>query len=180
MAILDAAVSLLAESPDASVAAVGRAAGVTRQTVYAHFPSRQALLSAVLDRVTEESLAAMDAAEEGADSAIDALRRMIDASWRTGERYPLLADISTAAVDPEVDSERHLPVIERLIQLIERGQAAGEFAPEPPASWLASATVALGHAAAEEAVAGRFSRAEALAALHISLHRLLTAPSAPL
>ena len=194
-AILEAAVSVLGERPDASVAAIGRAAGVTRQTVYAHFPSRRALLSAVLDRATEESIAAMDAAERDADSALDALRRMMDASWRTAESFPSLAEIAADAADAErtdrtdrteraggagrsegaVENERrHLPVLERLVALIERGQRTGEFAPDLPAAWLASAVIALAHAAAREAAAGRFTQTESLAALQVGLARLLT------
>ncbi|OEV21023.1 TetR family transcriptional regulator, partial [Streptomyces nanshensis] len=61
--ILDAAIRLLNERPDASVEAVATAAGVTRQTVYAHFPSRERLLAATLDRLTERTAAAMAAAE---------------------------------------------------------------------------------------------------------------------
>ncbi|KAB8158376.1 TetR family transcriptional regulator [Streptomyces sp. 3MP-14] len=177
-AILEAAVSVLAERPDASVAAIGRAAGVTRQTVYAHFPSRRALLNAVLDRAAEESVAAMDAAEQGADSALEALRRMMDASWRAAESYPSLAEVAAEAAEAEgseEDARRHLPLLERLVALIERGQRTGEFAPDPPAPWLASAAIALAHAAAREASAGQFTPTESLAALHVGLARLLTA-----
>ena len=39
---------------------IARAAGVSRQTVYAHFPSREALLDAVVERATAEVTAALD------------------------------------------------------------------------------------------------------------------------
>jgi hypothetical protein len=41
---------------------VAAAAGVTRQTVYAHFPSRDALIGALLHAAGAETVAAMDAA----------------------------------------------------------------------------------------------------------------------
>ena len=61
-AILDAAIDLLAERPDASMADVAAAAGVARQTAYARYESRAALLSAVAGRALEQTLAALDAA----------------------------------------------------------------------------------------------------------------------
>ena len=44
---------------------IARAAGVSRQTVYAHFPSREALLDAVVERATAEVTAALDGAGLG-------------------------------------------------------------------------------------------------------------------
>ncbi|MGH3112703.1 MAG: TetR/AcrR family transcriptional regulator, partial [Gaiellaceae bacterium] len=62
-AILDAAIEVLSERPAASVEEIAGAAGVARQTVYAHYPSREALLQAVVDRALAETVAAIDAAE---------------------------------------------------------------------------------------------------------------------
>src|ERR687893_349782 len=80
--ILDAAVELLNSPADPSVEAIAAAAGVTRQTVYAHFPSRDTLLAAVLDRVTAETLATLDAVDLDAGSATEALLRLLDESAR--------------------------------------------------------------------------------------------------
>ncbi len=49
--IMDAARSILGKRPDASMEELAVAAGVTRQTVYAHFSSRDALIAAVFDAV---------------------------------------------------------------------------------------------------------------------------------
>ena len=68
-AILDAAARTLSVQPEASVEDIARAAGVSRQTVYAHFPSREALLDAVVERATAEVTAAFEAA------ALEACRR---------------------------------------------------------------------------------------------------------
>ena len=47
-AILDAATAALARDPDASINDIAQAAGVGRVTLYGHFGSRAALLSAVV------------------------------------------------------------------------------------------------------------------------------------
>jgi AcrR family transcriptional regulator len=62
VAILGAAAETLRATPDASVDDIARAAGVSRQTVYAHFPSREALLDAVVEQATAEVKAAFDRA----------------------------------------------------------------------------------------------------------------------
>ena len=50
-AILDAAEELLSQAGPASMAAVAARAGVSRVTVYAHFPTWEALLEAVVERL---------------------------------------------------------------------------------------------------------------------------------
>ncbi|MEU2896259.1 TetR/AcrR family transcriptional regulator [Streptomyces sp. NPDC001273] len=175
-AILDAAIRLLNIHPDTSVEAIATAAGVTRQTVYAHFPSREQLLTAALDRITEEAVAAMDAAGLDAGPAADALLRLLDASNRTAGRYPvLLQKISMLPADPHTDHERHAPVADRLKRVIRRGQETGEFDGGLSPDWLVAVTISLGHAAGGEVNAGRMSGEDAAEALHASLLRVLGA-----
>ncbi|MFI6285377.1 TetR/AcrR family transcriptional regulator [Streptomyces sp. NPDC051018] len=172
-AILDAAMRLLVENPDAGMGAIAAEAGVTRQTVYAHFSTRDDLLTAVVDRVTEETMAAMDAAalDEGPASA--ALVRLLDVSWRTFERHPVLLRTGSASMDQEDQRARHTSVADRLTRLIERGQEAGEFDAEQSPAWLVSATIALGHAAGDEVRAGRMSVAEAAEAARTAVLRVV-------
>lgn len=173
VAILDAAVQLLSTDPDASVEAVAAAAGVTRQTVYAHFPSRGQLLTAALDRVTEGSVAAMDAADPEGGLAADALLRLLDAGTRAARQYSgLIQRAASLPVSPQVDRERHGPVADRLERVIRRGQEAGEFDGRLSSDWLVAVTITLGHAAAAEVEAGRMSEREATEALHVSLLRV--------
>ncbi|MFF0477621.1 TetR/AcrR family transcriptional regulator [Streptomyces sp. NPDC004284] len=180
-AILDAATSLLSEQPDAGLAAVATRAGVTRQTVYAHFASREDLVGAVIDRVTQEAMAAMDAAELDAGPASAAVLRLLDIGWQTFERHTALLRAATPTA-AEHGGDRagadHEPVTDRLLRLIERGQRAGEFDPDQSPAWLVAATIALGHAAGEEAAAGRVPRDEAAASLRTSVLRALGAGGA--
>ncbi|HVC35581.1 MAG TPA: TetR/AcrR family transcriptional regulator, partial [Chloroflexota bacterium] len=53
------------------------AAGVTRQTVYAHYASRELLLGAVSDRARAEAIAAVDAAALDEDPPAVALARLL-------------------------------------------------------------------------------------------------------
>lgn len=147
-AILDAAIRLLNDQPEARMDTIAAEAGVTRQTVYAHFPSRAQLRSAALDRITEEAVAAMDAADLDSGPAADALLRLVDAAARTVGRYPHLVLWSDARTDTS-EEVRHAPVVERLRRVIHRGQLAGEFDDTLPTDWLVSVVIAVGHVEAE-------------------------------
>ncbi|MEI5101979.1 TetR family transcriptional regulator [Streptomyces sp. PmtG] len=176
-AVLDAAVSLLGERPDAGMAAVAAAAGVTRQTVYAHFSSRDDLLTAVVDRVTEKVSEAMDAAAADAGPPPEALLRLLDAAWSVAETYPALIRLGGRPAPPEEDRSRHAPIADRVAGVLRRGRDAGDFDPRPALSWQVAAVIALNHATGDEVRAGRVPAAEATAALRAGLLRLL-APSA--
>jgi AcrR family transcriptional regulator len=174
-AILDAAVGVLTERPDASIEEIATVAGVSRQTVYAHYSSREALFNAVIDRVTEEAVAAIDAAELDEGPAVAALLRLLDAGWRTFECYRLLLDAASSLMSEQDAHDRHKPVLQRLERLVRRGQDAGEFDRRLPPTWLLAATIGLGHTAGEEVSAGRMTAEEATAALHHSVLRVFAA-----
>jgi AcrR family transcriptional regulator len=173
-AILDAAVRLLRERPEASLEAVARTAGVTRQTVYAHFSSRDELLAAAVDRVTTEAVASMDAAALDEGPAVAALLRFLDASWQAHEANAFLLQAAAArTIENQSGRERHEPVTDRLARLFERGIVTGEFVTRQDSRWLVAAVVALGHAAGDEITAGRLTAPESQAALRVSVFRLL-------
>lgn len=146
---------------------IAEAAGVTRQTVYAHYASREVLLGAVVDRATHDALAAIDAAELEQGPAPEALLRFLDAGWRTFESFPM---ISRQA--PHDEPERHGAVLDRLVRLVRRGQESGDFDSRLPPAWLLAATVALGHAAGDQVSTGRMTNEAASKALKRSVLRL--------
>src|ERR1700755_676235 len=53
--VLDAAVALLAQRPQATMQEVADASGLGRTTVYRHFPRRQDLIDALYEEVLRES-----------------------------------------------------------------------------------------------------------------------------
>ncbi|MGR4883738.1 TetR/AcrR family transcriptional regulator [Streptomyces sp. LARHCF249] len=183
--VLDAAVRLLRQRPDAGMEAIAKAAGVTRQTVYAHFASRERLLAAAVDRITADAVAALDAAVLDEGSATAALLRFLDVSWRSFEDNAPLLQAAAGAPAPEARDrdglapDPHGPVIERLTRLVERGQRAREFSSGLSPHWLVCAMVALGHAAGEEAASGRMTHADAEAAARVSVLDLLGARPGP-
>jgi AcrR family transcriptional regulator len=177
-AILDAAMRVLGERPEASVDEIASAAGVSRQTVYAHYSSREALLKAVIDRVTDEVVAAMDAASLDEGPAAAALFRLLDAGWHTMKRYPWL-QAAFAPIAQQEEDDLHQPILDRLARLIRRGQDAGEFDRRLSPTWLVATTIALGHAAGEEVGAGRMTADEATAALRHSILRVFGADEPP-
>ncbi|MEU4248466.1 TetR/AcrR family transcriptional regulator [Amycolatopsis sp. NPDC026612] len=87
--------------------AIAQVAGVTRQTVYAHFSSRHDLLTAVVDHATVEVVTALDAAGLDQGPAAEALLRIIGISWQILDRYPVL--LRPEVADGPGDAERHHP-----------------------------------------------------------------------
>jgi AcrR family transcriptional regulator len=170
-AVLDAAIQVLAGRPDASMDEIARAAGVSRQTVYAHFPSRDALIDAVIAHASTEFTRLLDGLDLEAAPPAQALTRLLDAGWQVAARYPFLW--LQPAVDPGKDADRHAPVLDRMLAIVRRGQASGDFDASVPAQWLLSASLALGRATEDEVKAGRMTIEQATQAMHQSVLRLL-------
>ncbi|MFB4303166.1 TetR/AcrR family transcriptional regulator [Actinomadura sp. NTSP31] len=162
-AILEAARTVLGERYDASMEEIATAAGVTRQTVYAHFPSRDALIAALIEAGAAEYSALLDAADLDTAPPADALARFLDAGWRFLSRYPLLLDPTLTGIPRPKTNDPHDVVPPRLERLIGRGQRAGDFDPALSAAWLTAAVIGLQHTAAAELSAGRLTAQEAAA-----------------
>jgi AcrR family transcriptional regulator len=175
-AILQAATETLNADPAASVEDIARAAGISRQTIYAHFPTRDALLDAIIERAAAEVTAAFDAAALDDLPPGEALVRLLEAGWQAAARYPLAWHLP--AVTAEQDASRHAPVLSRMLELIERGQESGDLGATLSPGWLLAACLALGRAAEEEVKAGRMTIDDATRAVHSSFLRLLGLPDA--
>src|SRR5580692_7968928 len=165
-AILNAARTVLGERPDASMEEIATTAGVTRQTVYAHFPSRDALIAALLHSAGAETIAAMDAARLDTVPPADALRQYFDIGWELIRRNPYLL---APALDrnPPGSDDSHQAGTSRLEQIIRRGQLIGDFDRTLPA-----AIIGLFRAAAEQVAAGRLTASKAATLLLDSTLRL--------
>ncbi len=152
---------------------IAKEAGTARQTIYAHFPSRDALISALVDRATERVLAAIDAADLDSGPADAALVRLLEAGWEAFDTDPFLLHLAQPDVTPERDRERHEPVMARLERVIVRGQRDGDLDPDLPVSWILAAVLGLAHAAGEEVRVGRMTSDQAVRILRVSIPRLV-------
>lgn len=169
--ILEAAAHTLADRPEASIEDIAKAAGVARQTVYAHYASRDALISAVLQRAMDEALSVLDAAHLDQGPPDAALERLIDLSWRTSQTHRVF-ELPAAPNDSTEEYEGHRPFLDRLERLIVRGQREGVIDQRLSPTWSVAAFIGLAHAAGDEVGAGRMRHEDALVALKRSLWRL--------
>jgi AcrR family transcriptional regulator len=145
-AILDATERLLRERPfgELSVGDIIDAAGVSRTSFYAHFPSRSAALAGCLGRVVDELAVAVDPflteAEHDPERAVRAsLERWVGLATAHG---PLLRTASEEwPHDPELRAlwfEVMASFSEPVARVIERARAAGAAPPGADAYALAA------------------------------------------
>ncbi|MGZ4289701.1 MAG: TetR/AcrR family transcriptional regulator [Gaiellaceae bacterium] len=158
-AILEAALEALASDPDASMAEIARRAAVVRATIYAHFPTRDALLDAVMEHAVTEVAQATSAAEPTRGEPEEALERVLRATWRELDRFHALLAINTSRLSAKELHRRHLPVMTQFAPLIERGQEKGVFRAGVPVSWHLAVLRAIVHAASAELQSGRLAQA---------------------
>ncbi|TYC15896.1 TetR/AcrR family transcriptional regulator [Actinomadura syzygii] len=133
------------QGTDASLRDVARRAGVGIGTLYRHFPTRDALLEAVLRTGLENMRAAAEKAIES-DSPRDALIGWLRLfSERSGACRGLPASVLGALGDDE--SELHASssaMMHAAERLLTRAQEAGEVRPDVTAEELFAASAALG------------------------------------
>ena len=164
-AILDAALEALASDPDSSMSEIARRAGVVRATIYVHFPTRTALLDAVMDYAIAQVVEAMRGAEPHRGEPAEALERVLRATWRQLAQFHGLLALNTARLSAEELHRRHVPMLDQIEPLIERGQKQGVFRSDLPVVWHLAVVRAIVHAASAAIQGGRIAEAEAEAAM---------------
>jgi AcrR family transcriptional regulator len=176
-AILDGAERLLRRGEQPSISAVAAEAGVSRPTVYAHFPDRPVLLRALVERTVRHAMSAIEAAEPDRGPAGDALGRLIAASWQQLAGHDDIARAAARALSPDAMREAHESARGVIGKLIERGRRDGSFRTDAPVGWLVTASLALIHAAAEAVRAGELDAAAAPETVSRSVSDLLRPPA---
>ena len=101
-AILDAAMSLLADDPAAALGDIAAAADVGRSTLHRYFPERIDLLRALALHVHAISNAAIARAEPDCGPPAEALRRVVECQLDLGPIVPFVYHDPVLAADPEV------------------------------------------------------------------------------
>ena len=164
-AILNAALEALASDPDSSMSEIARRAGVVRATIYVHFPTRESLLDAVMEHAVADVAEATRSAEPHRGEPVEALERVLRATWRELARFHALLALNTARLSAEELHRRHLPVLDQLEPLIERGQKQGVFRSDLPVAWHLAVIRAIVHTASREIQGGRIPESKAETAM---------------
>ncbi|WCB96456.1 hypothetical protein DSM104299_05215 [Baekduia alba] len=172
--ILDAAAALLARGAAASTTAVATEAGVSRPTVYAHFPTREALVEAVAERAIHRAAAALADAHLDEGSPLDALDRLVDVAWDHLDRGGAIARAVSDQLTTGARARAHTALRGPIGELLARGQATGAFRTDLPTPWLISSYFALMHACGEEVRAGTLDAADAVSVLRPTLRAVFT------
>lgn len=174
-AILEAAAASLSRNPDATLAQIAEAAGVGRITLYGHFPSRSALIEAVLAREVEAGETVLAGVDLSGDPR-HALARLVSSSWQQIERVGSVTIAAEEALAPERILQVHARPAARVDALVERGRAAGVFRTDLPTQWLVTTLHRVMHGAAEDLHAGRLTPEAAVPAIVGTILAAYTAP----
>ena len=133
--ILDVALEVLGQNPDAGMGDIASAAGVVRRTVYGYFPTRTDLVRTLAQRAVEEIAAVLDevnAPNAAADTVwVDFIARL----WPLAHRYRVLLALRRGEYGEEIHSLLG-PVDKILADLVQRGQDSEVFGRHLPADIL--------------------------------------------
>ena len=174
-AILDAAARCFAANSDVSMTGIAQAAGVGRVTLYAHFPSREALLGELMERNVANATVALDSADLEHGPADQALSRLLRNSWQILDRQHSLVGALLRHLPGDEVRKRHDPILRRIENLIARGRAEGTFRTDLPLRWLVTTVFTLTHAAVQQLDDGHLDSDAALVALEATLESVLRA-----
>jgi AcrR family transcriptional regulator len=156
--VLDAAVTLLAQRPQATMQEVAEASGLGRTTVYRHFPRRQDLIDALFAEVIRESTNTIAEAVRTAGSARELLCALGPRFIAIGDRYRFID------AHPELRVRALRPIDEisnPLETYLTKAQERGELRDDLPVSWILTTLRGLGVVAMIEVNAGRMTVEEA-------------------
>src|SRR3954471_7194613 len=133
--VLDAAVALLAQRPQATMQEVADASGLGRTTVYRHFPRRQDLIDALYEEVLRESGQTVREAIEQADNARQLLCDLGERVIAIGDRYRFL-DAHPELRDRTLSGSGYEESRAPLQTYLADAQARGEVRSDLPVSWM--------------------------------------------
>jgi AcrR family transcriptional regulator len=129
--ILDVALDVLGENPDAGMGDIASAAAVVRRTVYGYFPTRLDLVRSLTERAVAEVTAVLtevNALDAEADATWVAF---ITRLWPVAHRYRVLLALRRGEYGEAIHGLLG-PVDELLADLVKRGQDSDVFAKHLP------------------------------------------------
>ena len=152
-AVLEAAVRLLGERPEASMQEVADASGVGRTTVYRHFPNRDELVKGLFTRVINESMAMSWRLVEEDPPAADLYRQMGREALEITYRYRFLRAHNEWLEDAMTEAGVGLPN-DPMFDYLARAQKRGELRADMPPRWLFTVAHVVISAAVDQAADG--------------------------
>ena len=139
--LLTAAAEELAHNPEASMADVARAAGLTRATLYRHFRNRQSLLEAIQTEALVRAAEALVACRLEEGTALEAFRRAIDELGSHSMRFRIVL-MQAPDLNPGFLRQR-ARVLAPLVEVVKRGQVEGHIRSDLPPRWIVTAMASL-------------------------------------
>lgn len=133
--ILDVALDVLGENPDAGMGDIASAAGVVRRTVYGHFPSRLDLIRTLTERAVTEMTAVLTEVNASDAEADAAWAEFVARLWPVAHRYRVLLALRRGEYGEAIHGLLG-PVDALLAGLVRRGQDSDVFARHLPAGIL--------------------------------------------
>lgn len=133
--ILDVALDVLGENPDAGMGDIGAAAGVVRRTVYGHFPSRLDLVRTLTERAVTEMTAVLTEVNASGAEADATWAEFVARLWPVAHRYRVLLALRRGEYGEAIHGLLG-PLDELLADLVKRGQDTDVFAQHLPAGIL--------------------------------------------
>ncbi|MFJ6615931.1 TetR/AcrR family transcriptional regulator [Streptomyces sp. NPDC091289] len=134
--ILEVALTELLRTPEASMNQIALAAGLSRRTMYGHFPNREALVEAIIGEAIAAVEQAHSAGREGVTEPAEALARSLLAVWEVVDRYRLLLSLAQQSLTMKGIRDRLGAVHKAGTQLIQRALEDGSFSSPLPAEGL--------------------------------------------
>jgi len=152
--ILDVALEVLGQNPDAGMGDIASAAGVVRRTVYGHFPTRTDLIRSLTQQAVNEVAAVLTEANASDGAAEAVWVDFIAGLWPLTHRYRVLLALRRGEYGEEIHSLL-VPVDQILAELVQRGQESEVFGRHLPADILSQIAYAAVFAIADNDLSNR-------------------------
>ena len=152
--ILDVALEMLGQNPEAGLGDIASAAGVVRRTVYGHFPTRTDLIRSLTQQAVNEVAAVLSEANASDGAAEAAWVDFIAGLWPLTHRYRVLLALRRGEYGEEIHSLLG-PVDQILGDLVQRGQESEVFGRHLPADILSQIAYAAVFAIADNDLSNR-------------------------
>lgn len=129
--IIDVALDVLGDDPDAGMGEIAAAAGVVRRTVYGHFPTRTDLIRTLAQQAIDDLVESASGTADATLPADEAWMEFVARLWPFAERYRFVVALRRGEYGHELHALLE-PLDELLSALVDRGQRSRVFSRHLP------------------------------------------------